>query len=72
MKKLLILLIAIPFTVTAQKEDSLFIKRISDEIFTNGKAYDLLRDLTKNIGGRLAGSPQFAKATMWGKKPWKL
>lgn len=69
MKKLLLLLLAAPFAATAQQNvDSLFIKKISDEVFTNGKAYDLLRDLTKNIGGRLAGSPQFAKATIWGKK----
>jgi hypothetical protein len=53
-------------TVFAQKEDSLFIKRISDEILANGKAYDNLRDLTKNIGGRLSGSPQMYKAEAWG------
>jgi hypothetical protein len=51
---------------SAQQEDSLFIKRISDEIFTNGKAYDNLHDLTKTIGGRLAGSPQMVKAEKWG------
>lgn len=33
----------------------------------NGKAYELLRQLTKDIGGRLSGSPQFAKAVQWGK-----
>ncbi len=33
----------------------------------NGKAYDLLHQLTKQVGGRLAGSPQFAKAVQWGK-----
>jgi len=52
----------------AQQADSAFIKRISDEIFTNGKAYDNLRDLTKTIGGRLAGSPQMTKAEQWGLK----
>jgi carboxypeptidase Q len=52
----------------AQREDSVFIKKISDEIFTNGKAYDNLHDLTKKIGGRLAGSPQMAKAEQWGLK----
>ena len=54
--------------VNAQQADSTFIKRISDEVFTNGKAYDNLRDLTKTIGGRLAGSPQMVKAEQWGLK----
>jgi carboxypeptidase Q len=55
-------------TITAQQEDSAFIKKISDEIFTNGKAYDNLHDLTKKIGGRLTGSPQMVKAEQWGLK----
>ncbi len=37
------------------------------KILRNGKAYDLLYQLTKQVGGRLAGSPQFAKAVQWGK-----
>src|SRR5436190_1215247 len=56
----------------AQQEDSIFIKRISDEIFSNGKAYDNLRDLTKKIGGRLSGSPQMVKAEQWGLKTMQL
>lgn len=52
----------------AQNEDSLQIKKISDEILLNGKAYDNLRELTKQIGGRLAGSPQMVKAEKWGLK----
>ena len=69
MRKLLLLLItALPFMVAAQNnQDSIFIKKLSDEIMRNGKAYDWLRELTKNIGGRLAGSPQFAKAIKWGE-----
>ena len=51
-----------------EQEDSIFIKRISDEIFTNGKAHDNLRNLTKKIGGRLTGSPQMVKAEGWGLK----
>ncbi len=50
----------------AQKEDSVFIKRISDEILTNGKAYENLRYLTKQIGARLAGSPGMVKSEKWG------
>ena len=41
---------------------------MSDDILQNGKAYEWLRQLTKNVGGRLAGSPQFAKAIKWGKQ----
>jgi hypothetical protein len=67
MKKFLLSIIALPILATAQKEDSIFIKKMSDDILTNGKAYELLFQLTKNIGGRLAGSPQFAKAIEWGK-----
>lgn len=52
----------------AQQEDSIFIKRLSEEILVNSKAYDNLRVLTKQIGGRLAGSPQMVKAEKWGLK----
>ena len=37
-------------------QDSLFIKKISDEIFMNGKAYSNLRYLCKQVGPRLSGS----------------
>ena len=72
MKKtgLLFLLLA-SLTAVAQNEDAAFIKRISDEVFNNGKAYDNLRELTKNIGGRLAGSPQMYKAEAWGQATLK-
>ena len=73
MKKFLFIGIAF-FTVTlsfSQADDSLMIKKISDEILTNGKAYDNLRDLTKKIGGRLAGSPQMVKAEKWGVQVMK-
>lgn len=55
-------------SVSAQQADSAMIKRISDEVLTNGKAYDNLRELTKQIGGRLAGSPQMVLAEKWGLK----
>ena len=44
------------------------IRRIADEILLNGKAYDNLHDLTKNIGARLTASPGFYKAIQWGLK----
>lgn len=55
----------------AQNDDSVMIKKISDEILNNGKAYDNLRDLTKKIGGRLAGSPQMVMAEKWGEAVMK-
>lgn len=56
------------FTLYAQNEDSIFIRRIAGEILMNGKAYDDLKVLTKQIGGRLSGSPQMGKAEEWGLK----
>ena len=68
MKKTLI--IAISFLLVtngfSQAEDSIIIKKISDEILTKGKAYDNLHYLTKQIGGRLSGSLQMVKAEKWG------
>ena len=55
-------------TVFGQKEDSTFIKKVSNEVLTNGKAYENLRYLTKQIGGRLAGSSGMVKAEQWGLK----
>ncbi len=43
-------------------EDSLMIKKISDEIFMNGQAYNNLRFLCKKVGPRLSGSPGAALA----------
>ena len=69
MKKLLFALFVLPLAVMAQPaDDAAMIKKISDEILRNGKAYEQLYQLTKQIGGRLAGSPQFAKAVQWGKQ----
>ena len=71
MKKLLGALVFIPVIGWAQLSDSLFIKKMSDDIMGNGKAYENLRQLTKNIGGRLAGSPQMTKAEDWGAETLK-
>lgn len=68
-KLLLILFLFISVTAAfAQKEDSLFIKRVSDEILTNGKAYENLHYLTKKIGPRLAGSQGMVQSEQWGLK----
>ncbi|MDP3392312.1 M20/M25/M40 family metallo-hydrolase [Sediminibacterium sp.] len=72
MKQLFILAAFIPMLASAQNNaDSVYIKKISDEIMRNGKAHDLLRELTKGIGGRLAGSEQYNKAVTWGEASLK-
>lgn len=69
MRILFTLIICLPLMALAQtNQDSVKIKTLVDEIMTNGKAYDLLRELTKKIGGRLAGSPQQQNAAVWGKR----
>jgi hypothetical protein len=69
MRKLLFFVFALPLMAQAQtNQDSITIKKMADEIMINGKAYDLLHQLTKNIGGRLAGSPQQQDAAVWGKR----
>ena len=46
----------------AQNDDSLTIRKIANEVLTNGKAYENLRFLCKKIGPRLSGSANAQKA----------
>lgn len=55
----------------SQSDDSVFIRRLADEILIRSKAYANLRVLTKQIGARLAGSPAMAKAERWGLSAMK-
>ena len=48
--------------------DSTNIKNLFNSVLKDGKSYEWLRDLTQNIGGRLSGSPEAAKAVVWGEK----
>lgn len=50
------------------KADSVFIKKLFDESLSNGKAYDWLRILTTQIGGRLSGSEGASKAVTYTQK----
>lgn len=55
--------------VSAQeKQDSLQFAEISTEILNRGKAYNELKDLTKNIGHRLSGSESYEKAVKWAEQ----
>ncbi|RYZ00246.1 MAG: M20/M25/M40 family metallo-hydrolase [Chitinophagaceae bacterium] len=70
MKRPLVLAVLLAATLAggAQSSDSAFIRRLSDEILSNSNAYDNLRQLTKGVGARLAGSPGMVKAEQWGEK----
>ena len=51
-----------------ERIDSTNIKSLFNSVLRDGKSYEWLRDLTQNIGGRLSGSPEAAKAVVWGEK----
>ncbi len=60
--------LSIPVSAQQQKNDSLALRSLSTEVLTHSKAYANLRELTKTIGGRLAGSPQMVKAEQWAER----
>jgi hypothetical protein len=67
MKKVISLLSLVILTGVngfGQTNDSLIIKKISDEIFMNGTAYTNLRYLCKQVGPRLSGSAGAASAVV--------
>ena len=59
------------FSGFAQSDDSLMIKKISDEILLNGKGMSDLYTLCKTVGHRLSGSAGMYKAEAWGLKTLK-
>ena len=61
MKKIFLLLF-LPLFSFAQKNDSLMLKKISDEALKNGQCYSNLSYLCTKIGNRISGSPQAAAA----------
>ena len=77
MKRLYFLFLLFSFHSFAQQRsadwqaDSVFIHSIANTIMSSQAAYNNLYQLTKNIGGRLAGSPQMVKAEQWGYKAMK-
>lgn len=69
MKKLLLFPLFLGgFLFSQTSQDSIQFKKISDEIFTNGKSYEDLRYLTKKIGHRLSGSEAYEKSVEWAAK----
>jgi carboxypeptidase Q len=47
---------------SSSDQDAFYVRKIYDEVLTNSPSMDWLKFLTKNIGARLAGSPQAAAA----------
>lgn len=75
MKRTLIILILCIFTTTISfsqnilKSDYLNIsKKMIDLALSEGKAYEMLRELCFNVGPRLTGSPAAAAAVEWGRQ----
>lgn len=69
MKKTTTLLLSLlAGSVLAQNPDSVAIRRIYNEALSNGKSYEWLRHLTKQIGPRLSGSDGAQKAVDWTKQ----
>ena len=52
----------------AQNTDSLFIRSVFSNALSDNSSYEHLRYLCKNIGGRIGGSEQAAKAVSWVEK----
>ena len=46
-------------------------RKISDEIMTNGRAYENLGELTKSIGPRFSATPGYSRAVEWAEKKFK-
>lgn len=69
MKKLLLPLILLFIHAAASAQnDSVIMRRISENVMLKGQCYENLRVLCKTIGHRLSGTPQAAKAIEWGQQ----
>lgn len=64
--KLLVAVIFL-FVLTVHGQDSLVLRKIYDEALVNGRSYENLKYLCKQIGPRLSGSPQAQKSVEWTK-----
>src|SRR5690606_7322799 len=71
MKKVFLLAILAGTQLVFGQNDSIVLRRLSDEILLQGKCYDDLRVLCKTIGHRLSGSVQADQAVVWAKNTLK-
>lgn len=66
MKKILFVLLSLCIgQALAQTADEITIKSIYDMALKNGQSYEMLGQLTKEVGARLSGSPGAAAAVEW-------
>lgn len=71
MKKLLFVALILHVVHASAQKDSVVLRKIYTEALENGKGYEWLRELTTEIGPRLAGSDNAAKAVRWAEKVMK-
>lgn len=55
-------------TSQAQEEDATQLRKLYDVSLLDGKSYNWLRELTKDVGPRLSGSEGAAEAVIWAEK----
>jgi carboxypeptidase Q len=59
-------LFSITFIFSQYKKDSIFIRTVYDKALKEGRSYEDLRSLCKDVGARLSGSSQAEMAIEWG------
>ncbi len=72
MKTLVIsFLLLVSLTTFSQTSDEAVIKQIFDLALSKGKSYEMLYDLSVNVGPRLSGSPGAAAGVEWSRNAMK-
>jgi len=71
MKLRLFSILALVSAFSASAQDSLTFRKISDEILLHSNCYENLHTLCKTIGHRISGSPEAARAVVWGEQAMK-
>lgn len=61
-KAIFLLLTLVPLAISGQDQDSLVVRSIFNKALTSTEAYENLRYLCKDCKGRIAGTPEAAKA----------
>lgn len=68
MKYSIALVFAILLGSTSQAQDSAMFRKIANQILLQGKCYEDLRILCKQVGNRLSGTPAASRAISWGER----
>jgi len=64
-------LLLVSSTTFSQTSDEAMIKQIFDQALSKGKSYEMLYDLSVNVGPRLSGSPGAAAGVEWSRNEMK-